>query len=246
MDDKKWIMTLALVLFIASASLYSLHFLIFHDLHHIGVFALHELAFLPLEVLIVTLVIHKLLDTREKKKQLEKMNMVIGTFFSVIGTSLISCFSKNNPNITDVKNLLRITDKWTDSEFDSVEKKMKVYDFEIDISSLNLEKLKAFLIQKEDFMIRLLENPVLLEHEKFTELLRATFHLTEELHKRNELSLCPETDIKHLEGDINRVYDLLADEWLEYMQYLKSNYPYLFSLALRTNPFDDDATIIIK
>jgi hypothetical protein len=28
------------------------------------------------------------------------------------------------------------------------------------------------------------------------------------------------------------------DEWLDYMKYLKANYPDLFSLAIRTNPFD--------
>ena len=27
-------------------------------------------------------------------------------------------------------------------------------------------------------------------------------------------------------------------EWIVYMKYLKNNYPFLFSLAVRTNPFD--------
>jgi hypothetical protein len=30
------------------------------------------------------------------------------------------------------------------------------------------------------------------------------------------------------------------------MQHLKNNYPYLFSLAVRTNPFDPQATVEIK
>jgi hypothetical protein len=29
------------------------------------------------------------------------------------------------------------------------------------------------------------------------------------------------------------------------MRYLKNNYPYLFSLAMRTNPFDQNATPVI-
>jgi hypothetical protein len=30
------------------------------------------------------------------------------------------------------------------------------------------------------------------------------------------------------------------------MKHLKENYPYLFSLAMRTNPFDADASVIVK
>jgi hypothetical protein len=35
-------------------------------------------------------------------------------------------------------------------------------------------------------------------------------------------------------------------EWLNYMRHLQANYPYLFSLALRTNPLDPSATPEIK
>jgi hypothetical protein len=34
-------------------------------------------------------------------------------------------------------------------------------------------------------------------------------------------------------------------EWLDYMRYLKKDYPYLFSLALRLNPFDEDALVAV-
>ncbi|MBN2734150.1 MAG: hypothetical protein JXQ82_04755 [Methanomicrobiaceae archaeon] len=245
MNDKKWLISFASVLILASLILYTVHYLIFEDLHHIGVFALHELAFVPIEVLLVTLVIHRMLDTREKKSRLEKMNMVIGTFFSVTGTNLLKCFSDHNPNINSIRNKLAINSNWKTENFDTIEKEIKNYQFKIDICSMDLEILKKYLLEKEDFLVRLLENPVLLEHEEFTELLRATFHLTEELHNRKDLKSCPETDKNHLAGDINRVYSLLAEEWIEYMKYLRFSYPYLFSLAIRTNPFGEntDATV---
>ena len=53
----------------------------------------------------------------------------------------------------------------------------------------------------------------------------------------------PAPDRKHLEIDIRRAYDLLVKEWLRHMQHLKTDYPYLFSLAVRTNPFDPDAKV---
>jgi hypothetical protein len=45
---------------------------------------------------------------------------------------------------------------------------------------------------------------------------------------------------------MKRVYGLLTAEWLDYMQHLRENYPYLFSFAMRTNPFDLSATPEIR
>ena len=95
-------------------------------------------------------------------------------------------------------------------------------------------------------MLGLLENPNLLEHESFTNLLWAVFHLTEELIHRRRLKGLPDSDYKHLSGDIKRIYHLLIAEWLEYMEHLKNDYPYLFSLAMRMNPFDANASVEVK
>jgi len=35
-------------------------------------------------------------------------------------------------------------------------------------------------------------------------------------------------------------------EWITYMEYLKIHYPYLFSLAMRKNPFDESASVVVK
>ena len=55
-----------------------------------------------------------------------------------------------------------------------------------------------------------------------------------------------DNDRKHLEGDIARVYKLLVFEWLSYMRYLKNNYGYLLSLAMRVNPFDPESTAVVE
>jgi hypothetical protein len=68
----------------------------------------------------------------------------------------------------------------------------------------------------------------------------------EELTSRKTLTDLPETDLQHLAGDIKRAYIRLVREWLDYMKYLKNNYPYLFSLAMRTNPFDQKASPVVK
>jgi hypothetical protein len=101
-------------------------------------------------------------------------------------------------------------------------------------------------MEKKDLLIRILENPTLLEHESFTELLRAVFHLSDELEFREDISQLPDTDYQHLANDIKRAYILLVHEWVDYVKYLKGNYPYLFSLTMRMNPFDLEASPLVR
>ena len=110
----------------------------------------------------------------------------------------------------------------------------------------NLSQLQKFIVDKRAFLLRLLENPNLLEHQSFTELLWAVFHLAEELSHRKDVTNLPDRDYEHLGGDIKRAYQLLIREWLAHMEHLKNDYPYLFSLAMRTNPFDPEASVQLK
>lgn len=102
------------------------------------------------------------------------------------------------------------------------------------------------LVGKRNFLVNLFQNPNLLEHESFTDLLWAVFHVTEELESRVDVKKLSDADCKHIAGDIRRAYVLLISEWLNYMKHLRSDYPYLFSLAMRTNPFDPDASPEVK
>jgi hypothetical protein len=110
---------------------------------------------------------------------------------------------------------------------------------ELDYHKIDLEELKKFLSQKRMFLLTLLENPNLLEHDRFTDLLWAVTHLDEELEARKTVTGLPEKDLQHIAGDIQRLYDHLASEWLDYTEHLKSNYSFLFSLVLRTHPFQE-------
>jgi voltage-gated potassium channel len=187
-----------------------------------------------------------MLNKRENKARIEKLNMIIGVFFSGIGTQLLADFSKFDPQLEDIRKLLIVTNVWSDWDFLRVDKELRSYGYAIEVHRFDLEKLKAFLVGQRDFLLRLLENPSLLEHESFAQLLLAVFHLIEELACREKLTGLPASDIAHIKGDIQRAYSLLVKEWLGYMKHLKNQYPYLFSLALRTNPFDQGASPIVK
>ena len=246
MKGMRWQIILGLSLVVLSVIFYFIHYAIFRDPHHIFIYMIGDIAFVFIEVLLVTLIIHQLLGVREKRARLEKLNMVIGVFFSEIGAGLVTYFSDFDPKLEKIKQELIVRPNWSEKEFSAVSKRLKRYDYGVEIQKIELEYLRDFLIGKRDFLLRLLENPNLLEHESFTELLRAVFHLTEELQGREDISQLPDSDYEHLAGDIKRAYVLLVQRWLDYMKHLKDNYPYLFSLAMRTNPFDQSASPIVK
>jgi hypothetical protein len=241
-----WQVVLGLVLIVLSAVVYLVHYFLFRDAHHIFIYLIGDIAFVFFEVLLVTLVLHQLLHHREKKAMLNKLNMVIGAFFSEVGTELLKAFSGFDAEAFKITEELVVNNEWSEKEFLKMSMSVKNHSYGIDAKRGDLESVKDFLKKKRQFLLNLLENPNLLEHESFTNLLWAVFHLTEELVHRRKLAELPETDYQHLAGDIKRVYRLLIAEWLDYMKHLKSNYPYLFSLAMRTNPFDANAVVEVE
>lgn len=246
MKRLNWQISLAFLLVLLSTILYFIHYKIFGDVHHIFIYLIGDIAFVPIEVLLVTLIIHRLLEAREKRILLKKMNMVIGTFFSEVGTTLLKMISEFDEQSETIRKTLVVTAEWTDKAFSATSKRIKGYDSTINLGKGNLESLKHFLKDKRGFLLGLLENQNLLEHETFTDLLWAVFHATDELVLRKDINNLSHNDAEHIVVDIKRAYSLLITEWLAYMEHLRQDYPFLFSLAMRTNPFDPSATPEIK
>ncbi|WP_292370799.1 potassium channel family protein [Methanoregula sp. UBA64] len=187
-----------------------------------------------------------MIEKRERETRMQNLNMVIGVFFSETGTRLLRCFSAHDPAVGNIRSVLVVSDSWSDDDFSRAASALTAHTGTLDSRTVDLPKLKAFLSSRKDFLLSLFENPQIIEHEEFTPLLQAVFHLAEELSARKSLDGLPASDYAHLSGDISRVYRLLIPEWLVYMRHLKKHYPYLFSLAMRTNPFDADASVIVR
>jgi uncharacterized protein (DUF2267 family) len=246
MKKHNWQIMFGIGLIVLTVVLYLVHFFIFHDVRHIVLYLLDDIAFILIQVLIVTLIIENLLNYREKKSKMAKLNMVIGTFFSDTGTRLAKNFFQLDPDAERIREQLVIKDDWTNEKFASAVGTLRKHEYNLQIDKADLVEFRTYLLDKRKFLMRLLENPNLLEHDKFTDMLWSIFHLTEELIHREELKNLPENDIKHLLGDMKRAYQAVIFEWIEYMKYLKTEYPYLFSLAMRTNPFNPNASIYVR
>ncbi len=241
-----WQVRTAILLIAISVFLYIIFGVTYHvEPDHIFEEVFSHVAFLPMHVLIITLIIHGLLNAREKRTMLNKLNIVIGTFYGEVGLELIRLLMAFDINPDGVSSGLEVTQDWKDRDFAAARKKVGSIRIDTDASIGDLEGLCSFLSEKQWFILRLLENPNLLEHDAFTDMLWAVSHLTDELKHRKDLKKLPKSDYGHLSGDIKRAYIALIQEWLPYMKHLKDKYPYLFSLAVRSNPFDKAASIIV-
>lgn len=243
MKHSRWYIILAVILVTFSIVVYFFQFYTFHNLRDTLFYMLQDLAFVPIQVLLVMLLLDRLLQKKEKEALLKKMNMTIGVFFSEVGTGLISLFAETEKNNSSLRREMMIDASWGTKRFDESRKFLKNFTPEVTADPALLGVMKDFLLARRRDLLQLLENPNLLEHDRFTDLLWAVFHLGDELHHRASFDSLPGSDLNHLRGDISRAYKLIVGEWLEYMKHLKTNYPYLYSIAVRTNPFNPDARI---
>lgn len=233
-----WKIIAGIVMIVLSILFYFLHFLIFRDSHHIFIYLLGDIAFVFIEVLLVTIIIHQILNEWEKQSHLKKINMVIETFFSEFGKHLLVYLSNFDEDFGEIHDMIIAHKESANIDFKKAFKSLKDYQANITIEKIDLLKLSDFLNHKRAFLVNLLQNPNLMEHETFTETLMAIFHIAEELKARDLKKLSKE-DLQHTKIDIVRAYSLLIYEWLSYMKYIKKNYPYFYVFAMRTNPFDE-------
>ncbi len=182
-----------------------------------------------------------LVSRRAKLLREQKQNVVIGVFFAELGTDLLARCVAQDRRLGEIRPRLIVTGHWREQDFSRAINELPRLGLELDLAGADLPGLKDFLAGHSGLILRLLENPSLLEHEAFTDLLRAVFHLRDELAHRRDLDALSPADRAHLAGDLQRVYMLLVAQWLPYMRHLKEAYPYLFSLAVRLNPFRPDA-----
>lgn len=231
-----------MILISISALIYLVDYLVDGSMQEVTTSFLGNLAFLPIYIMVVTLTMEQILKERERQALRRKLNMVIGVFFSEVGTRLFHDLSRSVTHHDQLRAALLVHPTWKDAEFDGAISFLASHEVRVDCTGLDMLALKRFLVERRSFLVGLLENQNLLEHEAFTELLWAVFHLVEELEARERFQGVPQADIEHLNGDIKRVFGHISREWVMYMRHLKQDYPYLFSLAVRMNPMADQVS----
>jgi len=240
-----WKIYIGLILIFLTLFLGGLHYLVFQNLKDLLFYLALDIVFVPIQVLLVTLIIEKLLSERERQAFLKKLNMVIGAFMSEFGGIFLRQVDSLCGEAPDLARNLAVTQSWNKKNYQAAMRFASQYQAHLNPSGEELENLRDLLLAKRPFILALLQNPNLLEHDTFTDLLWAICHLTEELECRADLLGIPDSDRQHLGNDIRRANSILIREWLSYMQHLQLEYPYMFSLAVRMNPFNPEASPIV-
>ena len=234
----RWRWLFGVSLLTMSLLLYGLHYRIFNDLHHILIFLVSDVAFVPVEVLLVSLVIHAILERREKKDLHHKLNMVIGLFFHEMGADLIRSMQRYLPRAKDELALLKGMNSWTEADYLKAMKEVPRLKPAFECVGRDMSELRDYLLKKRAFLLRLLGNPSLLGHDRLTEMLWAVTHVMDELTIRPEIDRLGAGVGRHISVDMSRAYILLVVEWLAYMLHLKRKYPYMYVMALAAGPLE--------
>jgi len=163
-----WRLGLSLALIGGSIILYAADYLVFGRPREIAVGLMDNIAFLCIYILVVVLVVEDVLARREKKALLKKMNMVIGAFFSAwAGT----CWP-SSPSLSIIRpswpppGLHRPMGK---SRVSRSHETARAFPYKVRITPAALRDLRTCLLDNRGFLLGLLENPNLLEHERFTD-----------------------------------------------------------------------------
>jgi voltage-gated potassium channel len=195
---------------------------------------------------LLTSTTHWFIQRRQAALNKHRINMLVGVFFTEAGNDLLRIFTEFDPGIEAIRKDFLVTADWTPEKFQHLKERLNSYEYKIEPSRFDLEKTWSFLHERGDLLVRQLENADLVDNESFTGLLWATVHLRDELVARHSLKNLPKADIGHIIVDAKRTYSLLTLQWIDYLQFLKAKYPFLFSFALRTNPFVENPDAVIK
>ncbi len=143
-----WKIQLALALIGASAGLYALNYLIFRDTNYMLRLFLAQLGFLPISVLLVTIILNQLLGQRAKAAKLAKLNMVIGAFFSEVGGTLLKTLSAYDRSLPDFQPRVAHISHWTAPDFAGFSQGLAENDFRIRTQRRRSGSLTRFPAEK--------------------------------------------------------------------------------------------------
>ncbi len=182
---------------------------------------------------------------REEDFKREKLKMIVSELYSEVGTRLIGMLVPADPHIAGMRPVLAVDDTWDHARFRAAARDILAREFAIDSRRIDLPELRLVMMAKAELFLRILESPSLGNETQLADLVRAILHLKDELSYRDDFTALPPIDLDHLAGDLARAYRMLTLIWLDHMEYTKDHYAYLFSLAVRVNPYKERPSAVI-
>lgn len=231
MKKIRYYFVISFILIALSAVMFLIHYLVFGQALNTAYYSLMNLCFIPINSLVVTIILEKFIDYRAKKDRIEKINMLVGIFFTEVGGKLMHLIIDSDK---DAKNYITNFE-----DLNNIKKCLNEYDYKVDMNNIDLCLIKNILLDNNNLFVTLISNENVFQHQIFTDLLMSVVHLRDEIifmEKDDNLEL----NINHLENDVIRVYKNISIQWISYLEYLNKSYPFLYNNAIRVNPFKFD------
>ena len=149
-------MKLSLCLIAATIIIYTLKFLIIGDdgTSNTATYIFNALGFLPLNVLLVTLILNSLLSMRAKKEQQEKMKMIVGLFFSEFGSKLLRIFVRCDTASNNLKSVMNVQKSWTRKEYANAREVIENHCSRLQPETDDFEEIRELLRVNHEFLDR--------------------------------------------------------------------------------------------
>ncbi|ODU54375.1 MAG: hypothetical protein ABT01_08670 [Clostridium sp. SCN 57-10] len=222
---------------LATAAMYGLHYLIFRDAHHIGIFFVSDIAFLPLEVVLVSLVLERMVERTHENDNQGKICILQSIFFRDCGADMIRYFLTCDNYRKRLIPAMSVREEWQAPEYESARKFLRSYSFALDAEKLDFFAVHYHLNKHHAFFLQLLESPSLTDRDEFTDLLLTLYHFWEELSEQYDLRTLPPEKIALFSEYAQDSYRLLSSEWLDNMQKIKKSSARRTLSPLRETPF---------
>ena len=113
-----WKAKFSILMVVLIIVIYGSNYLVLGDAEHIISYVWTHLGFIPVDILLVAFLLDEIIERKEKEAMLEKLDMLMSTFFSEVGNNLIKQLSTVNEHKANTENLKSIK-TWDEEDFDN-------------------------------------------------------------------------------------------------------------------------------
>lgn len=209
------------VLLVISTCIYGMQIFIFKDVRNTEFYIFQDMAFIPISIAITTVVVGELLDINNKRDSRQKTRMLTSTFFSDIGFELMSMLALISNIDEELLYIINAPELPESDKIATIKSSGLTVNADMGIYTIISDVIIA---SKTDILI-LSSNPMLYDHEYFSDLLWELLHLMDEFRLRGDYVKLTPNDLTELNSDFAQVLELLLINWVVNAKYLKETYP---------------------
>lgn len=224
--------TIAVGLVAISAILFAEYWIYTGDLAYISNYFYLHFAFLPIHALVISLILDELIVHREKKARRKRLNMFLGIFFRQMGMDIMLQMLLLVKKPGELEEMMLVDKDWKARHFRRARMQVANLRLQMNPDREQLARLLAMLAEREQEIIAMTRNPLMLEFESLYRCLLSMFHLIEETHFRGQVVDMSDGVLNHLAQDAGKALILLGGLWLSYLEYLKGEHPVLFGFQV--------------